>query len=270
MHLWQAAVLGVVQGLTEFLPISSTAHVEIARSFLHYPSQEMGAAFTAVIQLGTLAAVLIYFRSDLFRAFGGWVKSFKGGRQDEASRLGWAVFVGTLPIVALGLAFQKSIESNLRTPTVIAWALILVAVVMFVAERVSPLRRAIASATVVDGLVMGMCQACALIPGVSRSGSTISGALFCGFDREAAARFSFLLSIPAVLLAGVFEFFKYRHQIVTAGFAEIAAATAAAFVVGYLSIDFLLKFLRKNSLIPFIVYRVIIGILILTVLRGQL
>lgn len=256
MSLISALLLGIVQGLTEFLPISSTAHVEIARSLLDYPSKEAGAAFTAVIQLGTLAAVLVYFRSDLSKAFRAWVSSIFGRSiTSDDARLGWAVFIGTVPIVVIGLLFQDAIETTLRSFEVMACALIGVGLLMLIADRVAKHSRPLSETRTTDGVIVGFWQALALIPGCSRSGSTITGALFAGFDRESAARFSFLLSIPSILMAGLYELFKFRKELLTAGATETLLAILAAFVVGYWSIDFLLKFLRTKSLLPFVLYR---------------
>lgn len=261
MHLFEALVHGVVQGLTEFLPISSTAHVAITQQVLHWPPKELGAPFTAVIQLGTLLAVLVYFWTDLCRTFGGWVKSFRGGELAHSAdaQLGWATFWGTLPIVVLGFTLSNWIEGELRSLYVIAISLIGLALLLGVAEAMSKKTRSLKEVKIFDGIVIGLFQAMALVPGVSRSGSTITGGLFLGFDRETAARLSFILSVPSILLAGLYSLYKHRHDLMSAGILEVIVATIAAFVVGYLSIGFLLKFLRTRSTLPFIVYRVVLG-----------
>ncbi|MGI8924646.1 MAG: undecaprenyl-diphosphate phosphatase [Fimbriimonadales bacterium] len=268
MHWFEALVIGVVQGLTEFLPISSTAHVRVVPELFGW--SDPGAAFTAVIQLGTLLAVLVYFREDLARAIGGWVRGIRGGesaRTPEA-RLGWAVFWGTIPVAVLGVLLKDYIESDFRSLYVICWSLIGVGVLMAIAEVMAKHRRKLESVKPADGWAVGTWQALALVPGVSRSGSTITGALFLGFDRATAARFSFLLSVPAVLLAGIYELIKERKHLAEVGIAPVVLATLAAFVVGYLSIEFLLRFLRTRSTAVFIVYRVGLAALLLFLLAN--
>jgi undecaprenyl-diphosphatase len=271
MSLLEAIVLGIVQGLTEFLPISSTAHLRIVPAALGW--DDPGAPFTAVIQLGTLAAVLAYFGSDLRKALAGWMRSFRGGdaaRTPEA-RLGWATAIGTIPIVAAGLAFSDQIEHGLRSLTVIAWTLIGLGVLLGIAEVAARHTRKISDARPLDGLVVGVFQAASLIPGVSRSGSTITGALFLGFEREAAARFSFVLSTPAIFLAGAYQLVANRERLLEQGIAPVAAATAVSFAVGYASIAFLMSFLKTKSTFVFVAYRIALGVLLLiAVLRGNL
>lgn len=272
MHLFDALIHGIVQGLTEFLPISSTAHVAITQQVLHWPPKEIGAPFTAVIQLGTLLAVLVYFWNDLRRTFVGWILSFRGGDLSGTpeARLGWAAFWGTLPIVILGFALSGWIEGELRSLYVIAASLIGLALLLGVAESVAKKTRSLDEVKPIDGIVIGLFQAMALVPGVSRSGSTITGGLFLGFDRETAARLSFILSVPSVLLAGLYSLYKHRHELMSAGTTEVIVATLAAFVVGYLSIGFLLRFLRTRSTMPFIVYRIVLGSVLLWLLSQQI
>lgn len=260
MGIVEAIVLGIVQGLTEFLPISSTAHLRIAPVLFGW--QDPGAAFTAVIQLGTLAAVLIYFWKDLAKIFTAWIRSLQGEKSYEG-RLGWAIFYGTIPIVVLGLLGKKYIEGSLRSLVVVGTMLIFVGLLMLIAEKVGSRKRTADSLSQRDGLIVGLWQAVALIPGASRSGSTITGALFLGLEREAAARFSFLLSVPSILAAGLYEAFKERKEILGSNLAPTIVATIISFVVGYAAIAFLMSFLQRRSTMVFIVYRVALGVVIL-------
>ncbi len=263
MGIVEAIILGIVQGLTEFLPISSTAHLRIAPTLFGWP--DPGAAFTAVIQLGTLAAVLIYFWKDLVRIFTAWIGSFRGEKSYD-SRLGWAIFYGTIPIVVLGLLGKKYIEGSLRSLTVIGVTLIALGILLYVAERVGTRKRSADSLSQRDGLIVGLWQAVALIPGASRSGSTITGGLFLGLEREAAARFSFLLSVPSILAAGIYGAYKERDDILGSNLTPTIVATVVSFVVGYAAIAFLMAYLQKKSTMVFIVYRVALGIVILTLI----
>lgn len=262
MNWIQAIILGVVQGLTEFLPISSTAHVRIVPAVLGW--EDPGAAFTAVIQLGTLLAVFLYFWGDIVAAAVAWGRGLHGGdaARTPECRLAWAAIIGTLPIVILGLLLKDLIHEQFRSLWVIAAALIALALVLLAAERVARHERGLESVRLLDGLVVGLWQALALVPGVSRSGSTITGALFLGFERSTAARFSFLLSMPAILLAGVHELVDRRAQLLEAGVGPVLLATAAAFVSGYAAIDFLVKFLRTHTTLLFILYRVALGLIL--------
>jgi len=261
----QAVIIGIVQGLTEFLPISSTAHVRIVPELLGW--QDPGAAFTAVIQLGTLLAVFVYFRKDIVRVFGAWVKGYRDqAARDQDYRLAWAVVYGTIPVVVFGLLLKDYIGDDFRSLYVIAWALIGLALLLGLAEKIAKHVRPLESVQVRDGWIVGFFQALAIIPGVSRSGSTITGALFLGFDRESAARLSFLLSIPAISMAGIFELVSERHELAHVGVAPVFIATVAAFVSGYASIEFLLRFLRTRSTFVFIAYRIALGALLLTML----
>ena len=267
MNWFQALVIGVVQGITEFLPISSTAHVRIVPELLGW--QDPGAAFTAVIQLGTLLAVLVYFRKDIDRTFIAWISGMKDPtKRGNDYRLGWAVFLGSIPVMIFGFMLRDAIGGSFRSLYVIAWSLIGLGIVLAIAEKVAKHVRPISDVTSSDGIIVGMFQAMALVPGVSRSGSTITGALFLGFDRETAARLSFLLSIPAILIAGVFELVSERHALQSLGGAPILIATVAAFVSGYISIEFLLRFLRTKSTLVFSVYRILLGALLLYLLSS--
>ena len=206
MSLLEAIVLGITQGLTEFLPISSTAHLRIVPAFAGW--EDPGAAFTAVTQLGTMAAVLLYFRDDLGRIGRAWGRSLRdpAARRELDARLGWYIVLGTIPIGIFGLAFKDQIENGARDLYLIGIALIVLGLVLLVAERVASHDRPLEKITTRDGVVIGFAQALALIPGVSRSGATLTAGLFMGLDRTSAARFSFLLSVPAVVLSGLLEF----------------------------------------------------------------
>ena len=269
MDLLQAIVLGIVQGLTEFLPISSSGHLRIVPAFLGW--EDPGAAFTAVIQLGTMAAVVLYFRHDLWRIVRAWLASLRdpARRADLDARMGWYLVAGTVPIVVFGLAFRHQIENGARNLYIIGTTLILLGLVLLVAERVARRERPIETLTRRDAIVVGFAQALALIPGVSRSGATITAGLFLGFDRVAAARFSFLLSVPAVVLSGLFELRGVLDGSAegSAGIAPTAVATLLAFVTGYASIALLLKFLTTHTTAVFVAYRVALGVAVL-VLAG--
>jgi undecaprenyl-diphosphatase len=253
MELWFAAVLGVVQGLTEFLPISSTAHLRIVPAALGEP--DPGAAFTAVIQLGTLLAVIGYFLRELLAMARAAVTA---PRSPEA-RLLWLMVAGTVPIGVAGVTLKDTITGDLRALAVVATALIVVGIVMGWVDRGAHGRRTLAELTLVDALVVGGAQALALVPGVSRSGATITCALLIGLTRADAARWSFLLSVPAIAAAGLFEMHDAAAELGAQGTAPLLVASAAAAVTGYASIAWLIAHLRTRSLIGFAVYRVILG-----------
>src|SRR3954449_574888 len=262
MSPFHAIVLGIVQGLTEFLPISSSGHLRIVPAVLGWG--DPGAAFTAVIQLGTMAAVLLYFRADLWRIAVAWLRSLRDPsvRGDLDARMGWYIILGTIPISILGLAFKDPIETKFRNLELIGTTLIVFGFVMLAAEAVSKRDRPLREITARDGLLIGLAQALAVLPGVSRSGATISAGLFLDFDRAAAARYSFLLSVPAVVLSGLFEL---RH----AGegnlpIAATALGTVPAFITGYLSIAFLLRYLAHHTIGVFVAYRVGLGALVIS------
>lgn len=262
MNTLEAIVLGFVQGLTEFLPISSSGHLRIVPALLGW--EDPGAGFTAVIQLGTMAAVLIYFRADLWRIASAWLGELRlpYARRSQDANLGWFIVLGTIPISVFGFAFGNAIETGARSLYLIGSALILFSLVMVAAERVGTRRRELTAMDARDGLFIGLFQSLALIPGVSRSGATISAGLFRGFDRLAAARYSFLLSVPAVVLSGLFELRKIGEN----GSPSVAAtviATLVSFVVGYAAIAWLLRYLTTHSLGVFIVYRLALGALVL-------
>ena len=264
MDAFQAIVLGIVQGLTEFLPVSSTGHLRIVPAFLGW--EDPGSAFTAVTQLGTLAAVLIYFRADLWRILRAWAGSV-GDRTylrspDHDARMGWYIGLGTIPIGICGLVFNDQIESGARSLYLIGTTLIVLGFVLLLAEKVGTRERSIEELNGRDAAFMGCAQALALIPGVSRSGSTISAGLFAGFDRESAARYSFLLSVPAVVLSGLFEARRIGEP-GGADFVPTLIATVLAFIVGYASIAWMLRWLTSHSTLVFVIYRVGLGTLVL-------
>ncbi len=262
MSTLEALVLGAVQGLTEFLPISSSGHLRIVPALLGWP--DPGAGFTAVVQLGTMAAVLIYFRAGLWRIGRAWLGELRVPyrRASQEAKLGWFIVLGTIPISIFGLLFRDQIESGARSLYLIGSALILFSFVMLLAEHVATQRRALDEMDGRDGFYIGMAQALALIPGVSRSGATISAGLMRGFDRVAAARYSFLLSVPAVVLSGLFELRKVGES-GGASAGATAIATLMAFVIGYASIAWLLRYLGSHSLRVFVAYRIALGVLVL-------
>jgi undecaprenyl-diphosphatase len=265
VSLVEAIVLGIVQGITEFLPISSTGHLRIVPAFLGW--DDPGAAFTAVTQLGTMAAVLLYFRVDLARIARAWWRSLRHreARRELDARMGWYILLGTVPIGVFGLAFKDQIETGARDLYLIGVALIALGLVMLLAEKVGTRERAVEQITARDGVVVGLAQALALIPGVSRSGATITAGLFLGFDRTAAARFSFLLSVPAVVLSGLLELASILsgEEGGDVGAVALIVATVAAFGSGYWAIAFLLRYLTTHSIVIFVIYRVVLGVLVL-------
>jgi undecaprenyl-diphosphatase len=270
VSLLEAIVLGIAQGLTEFLPISSTAHLRIIPAFAGW--EDPGAAFTAVTQLGTMAAVLLYFRHDLARIARAWLRSLRdpAARRELDARLGWYIVLGTIPIGIFGLVFKDQIETGARDLYLIGSALIALGLVLLLAERVAKHDRPLEEITTRDGIAIGLAQALALVPGVSRSGATLTAGLFMGLDRTSAARFSFLLSIPAVVLSGAVEFGSILsgEEGDDVGIGALALATLLAFVTGYASIAFLLRFLSNHSTVVFVVYRVVLGALVLVLVAA--
>ena len=271
MSLLQAIVMGIVQGLTEFLPISSTAHLRIVPALACWP--DAGAAFSAVIQCGTLIAVLAYFRRDIWAISKAWLSETFLGEfgQSREGRLGWLIILGTIPIVILGLAFQKHIKTELRSLYVIAGALIAFSLVMAVAELLAARRkrlcipeRTIDDVHSGDAITVGMAQAIALLPGASRSGMTITAGLFRGLSRETAARFSFLLSLPAIFAAAVKELIDERSSLLASrsDILNLLVSTAVSGIVGYATIAFLLGYLKRHTTYLFIIYRLAFGALL--------
>jgi undecaprenyl-diphosphatase len=266
MGWFEAVVLGIVQGLTEFLPISSNAHLRIVGAAFGW--SDPGAAFTAITQIGTELAVLVYFARDIGRIVTAWVSSLfnRERRGDPDARMGWLIIIGSIPIIVLGLLFQKQIETNLRDLRIIAIALVVFSLFLYVADRVGVKRRGLDDLTVGHGIVYGVAQALALIPGVSRSGGTITAGLFLGYTRSAAARYSFLLAIPAVLGSGLYEVYKtFKGGVHGAqvDWAPTIVATVLAFGVGLSVIAWLLRYLNRGSFTPFVVYRIVLGLLVL-------
>ena len=262
MDAFQAIVLGIVQGLTEFLPISSTGHLRIVPAFLGW--EDPGAAFTAVTQLGTLAAVLLYFRVDLWRIVTTWLRSLREPelRSSLDARMGWYIGLGTIPIAIFGFLFKDQIEEGARSLYLIGTTLIVLGLLLLLAEKVATHERPLERINRRDAVVIGFAQACALVPGVSRSGATLTAGMFLGFDRTSAARYSFLLSVPAVVLSGLFELRKIGDE-GGAGFVPTAIATLLAFIVGYATIAFLLRWLTSHSTAIFVAYRVLLGALVI-------
>ncbi|MDP9898420.1 undecaprenyl-diphosphate phosphatase [Variovorax ginsengisoli] len=264
----EAAVLGVVQGLTEFLPISSSAHLRILGPLL--PSgADPGAAFTAITQLGTELAVLIYFRHDILRIARAWAASLtgRGGALDPDARMGWLIIVGTLPIAVLGLLLKDFIEGSLRNLYITATMLIVFGLVLGAADHFGRKRRELSELSWRDGLLFGFAQALALIPGVSRSGGTITAGLLLGYRREAAARYSFLLAVPAVMASGFYQLARSWGQPGPVAAGPTLLATVVAFAVGYGVILGFMRFISTRSFRPFVYYRLLLGALVLVLLQ---
>ncbi len=262
----QVAFLGVLQGLTEFLPISSSAHLRIFPELFGWG--DPGAAFTAVVQIGTEAAVLLFFRRDIWRIGAAWLRSLVDPRWrgQRDALMGWYIIVGSLPIVALGIAFKDVIETDLRSLWIVGSTLIGLGLVLGLAELVGARSRPLDKLGWRSAVLLGLAQALALVPGVSRSGATISMGLFLGYEREAATRFAFLLAIPAVVGAGAFELKDAIGGDNIYSPLETLLATVVAFVVGYATIAWLLRYVSTRSYAPFVVYRVILGTGVLVLL----
>jgi len=277
VNLVEAIVLGIIQGLTEFLPISSTGHLTVAGKLMNLISDQnpqKWTSFIAVIQLGTLLAVFVYFWRDIIsiiRDFlrDNWFNRVKFKDQSMHAKMGWYLVIATLPVVVIGLGFKDIIEGVFtKNLYVIAISLIVLALILAFAERIGKLNRKNENINWMDALLIGFAQAIALIPGSSRSGTTITAGLFLGFDRETAARFSFLMSIPAVAASGLLQFYQAAKYIDQTGFVALIVATIVSAVVGYLSIEFLLRYLKTKSMLLFIVYRIVVGIIIIVLLAN--
>ena len=266
LDLLKAVILGLIQGLTEFLPISSSAHLRIFPELFGWG--DPGAAFTAVIQIGTELAVLIYFRKDIWRIGSAWVRSlFKPEyRGSLDARMGWYVIIGSLPIVILGIVLKDVIERDFRNLWIVGCTLVILGIVLGVADRVGSMKRTMDDLTLRDAVLYGVAQAMALIPGVSRSGATISMGRLLGYDREAATRFAFLLAIPAVVGAGLFELKEIPGGANAYGMGPTLVATVVSFLVGYAAIAWLLRYVSTNSYTPFVIYRVLLGGAVLVLL----
>jgi undecaprenyl-diphosphatase len=276
MSLLHAIILGIIQGLTEFIPISSTGHLILAEKWMGLEramTAEQITAFIAVIQMGTLAAVIVYFMRDIMSITMGflqgnllWLRGIRDASPRKAARLGWLIIIGSIPIGTVGLLAKEIIEGDsTKNLTVIGVSLIVWAVLLFLAEQFGKRRNEIEHIGVREALIIGVAQVFSLIPGSSRSGTTITGALFAGMSREAAARFSFLLSIPAIGASGLLEFKEALHLLTGVSMVNLAVATAVSAVVGYASIAFLLGYLRRHSTYAFIIYRLIVGAIVLGV-----
>ncbi|CAB4731668.1 MAG: undecaprenyl-diphosphate phosphatase [Actinobacteria bacterium] len=260
---FEAVILGLIQGLTEFLPISSSAHLRIFPEMFGWG--DPGAAFTAVIQIGTELAVLIYFRKDIVRIASMWLRSLVKPeyRGHLDARMGWYIIIGSLPIVVLGVLLKDLIERDFRSLWLIGTTLIVLGIVLGIADRLGSTDKQLRQITARDAVLMGLAQACALVPGVSRSGATLSMGRFLGYDREAATRYAFLLAIPAVVGAGIFELKDIGGETNPYGWGPTLVATIVSFVVGYAAIAWLLRYVSKNSYTPFVLYRVALGTLTL-------
>jgi undecaprenyl-diphosphatase len=264
--LLKAVVLGILQGLTEFLPISSSAHLRIFPELFGWG--DPGAAFTAVIQIGTELAVLIYFRHDIWRIGTTWLKSLYRPeyRGHLDSRMGWFIIIGSLPIVVLGILLKDVIERDFRNLWIIGTTLIVLGIILGIADKLSADDKKIKELSLRDAVLMGAAQAMALVPGVSRSGATISMGRILGYEREAATRYAFLLAIPAVVGAGLFELQEIPHGENTYGWGPTLVATAVSFVVGYAAIAWLLRYVSTRSYLPFVLYRIGLGTMVLVLL----
>lgn len=268
MHILEVIILGLVQGLTEFLPISSSAHLRIVGEFL--PSRvDPGATFTAITQIGTELAVLIYFRRKIGRVLSRWFGSLTGRvpRSDPDARMGWLVIIGTIPIAAAGFLLQSLIRDNFRSLWITAIVLIVFGVLLGLADHYGKRRRELDDLTYPHGIAYGFAQALALVPGVSRSGATTTLGRALGYKRTAVAEYSFLLAVPAVFASGFYELYKsFDEGTGPYSLGETALATVIAFVVGYVVIAFLMRYLQRGSFLPFVIYRVALGILVMVLL----
>lgn len=279
MGWFEAIVLGLVQGLTEFLPISSSAHLRIVGDLAGW--DDPGAAFTAVSQIGTETAVLIYFRADIGRIIVAWLSSFgtkrAAGRHaqpelgmDPDVRIGWLIIAGTIPIGIFGFVFRDTITGPLRDLRIVAAMLIVLGIVLAIADRVGSRDRELTALSPQHGVAIGFAQALALIPGVSRSGATTSAALFLGYTRAEAARYAFLLAVPAVLISGVFEAFDIGSEADTA-WPQTIVGTLVAGIIGYVVIAYFMRYISTHTFTPFVIYRIALGVLVLVLLTtGEL
>lgn len=263
MSIIDAILLGILQGLTEFLPVSSSAHLRVATEFLGIG--DAGSSFTAITQLGTEAAVIVFFWRDIVQIIKKWWGSLTGSvpRGDAQARLGWWIILGSLPIIVLGLLFEDAIDTTLRSLWFVGANLIVFGVLLGVVDRLGAKKRSLNNLNARDGLIYGFAQAAALIPGVSRSGGTITAGLLMGYTREAAARYSFLLAIPAVLGSGGYKLIKSVGDPGQVAAAPTLLATLVAFIVAIAVIKWFMGYISKRSFMPFVIYRVVLGVVIL-------
>ena len=270
MSWWQAIVLGIIEGITEFLPISSTGHLTIAEKLMGMPLDNEGLiAFTAIIQIGAIAAAIIYFWQDIQRVLIAWWRGlwWKRARRQFDYKYGWAIIIGSVPIAVVGLVFKDEIETVLRSLWFVAGALIVWSGVMWLADKYATAKRVEKDTTWKDTLVIGLGQCLSLVPGVSRSGATISVGLLRGFDRVTVTKLSFFLGIPALVAAGLLEVVtKYKHISGGVGWTSTIIATVVSFGVGYVVVAWLLKFIQNNDFRSFIVYRFVLGLLLIVLL----
>ena len=268
--MFEAIILGIIQGLTEFIPISSSAHLRLVGEF--FPNAiDPGAMFTAITQIGTELAVLIYFRKDIFRIISAWITSLKNkNSRNQDSRMGWLIIVGTLPIVILGYVAQDFITNELRSLWIIATMMVVFGLILGAADKFGKKSKNLSDLNVKHGLLFGLAQSLALVPGVSRSGATIAMGRALGYSREAALRYSFLLALPAVFGSGLYELKGAisDNQVAVYSLTQTLVATLIAFVIGYLVISWLLKFVTSKSFAPFIIYRVLLGTGVLVLLAS--
>jgi undecaprenyl-diphosphatase len=274
MSLFEAIVLGLIQGLTEFLPVSSSAHVQIFSELMQVKGlsdkNSATTAFIATIQLGTEAAVLIYFAKDISRLVGAWFRGvFNPNARDNADyKMAWLVILASIPVGLIGYLLRSFIQETVRTLWVVAFTMILFAVILYLADRYGRREKPLEKMTLNTAMGFGLGQALAVIPGVSRSGASISFGLFAGFTRAAAARFSFLIGIPAVLASGIVEFKDSYQYLDSQALSGTIIATITSFVVGYVVIAGLLKYLNKGSFMPFVIWRLIVGFALLVMLSN--
>ena len=270
MSWWQAIVLGIIEGITEFLPISSTGHLTIAEKLMGMPLDDEGLiAFTAIIQIGAIAAAIIYFWQDIQRVLIAWWRGlwWKRARRKFDYKYGWAIIIGSVPIAVVGLVFKDEIETVLRSLWFVAGALIVWSGVMWLADKYATTKRVEKDTTWQDTLVIGLGQCLSLVPGVSRSGATISVGLLRGFDRVTVTKLSFFLGIPALVAAGLLEVVtKYKHISGGVGWTSTIIATVVSFGVGYVAVAWLLKFVQNNNFRSFIIYRFALGLILVALL----
>lgn len=270
MSWWQAIVLGIIEGITEFLPISSTGHLTIAEKLMGMPLDDEGLiAFTAIIQIGAIAAAIIYFWQDIQRVLIAWWRGlwWKRARRQFDYKYGWAIIIGSVPIAVVGLVFKDEIETVLRSLWFVAGALIVWSGVMWLADKYATATRVEKDTTWRDTLVIGLGQCLSLVPGVSRSGATISVGLLRGFDRVTVTKLSFFLGIPALVAAGLLEVVtKYKHISGGVGWTSTIIATVVSFGVGYVAVAWLLKFIQNNDFRSFIIYRFALGLILVALL----